>query len=135
MKSRIATYLNKFGILVLLISVVSCVDDSDLEDNRDHWIGSWTCSEIEGDFAPQTYPVEIVEKVIVTEVGIKGLYNQGLSFTVLAEVSGDNLVIPTQVVDGIQIAGSGNLDNGEITLYFDADDGSFVDKVKARLLR
>ena len=119
----------------MLVSVVSCVKESDLNDNRELWIGSWTCSEIEGDFAPQTYPVEIVERVILTEVGIKGLYNQGLSFTVIAEVSGDNLVIPTQVVDDIQIAGSGSLNDEEITLYFDADDGSFADEVKAILIR
>ena len=71
---------------VLLIMAISCVDDSQLYDTRELWIGSWTCSEIEGDFAPQTYPVEIVERVILTEVGLKGLYNQGLSFTVIAEI-------------------------------------------------
>ena len=97
MKSKVAIYLSRLSLAVLLIAFVSCVDDSDLYDNREFWIGSWTCSEIEGDFAPQTYPVEIVERVVLTEVGIKGLYNQGLSFTVIAEISGDNLVIPTQI--------------------------------------
>ena len=135
MKNRVTSFLSKFSLAVLLIASVSCVDDSQLYDNREFWVGSWTCSEIEGDFAPQTYPVEIVERVVLTEVGIKGLYNQGLSFTVIAEISGDNLVIPTQIVDDIQIAGSGNLENEEITLYFDADDGSGVDNVKAMLVR
>ena len=120
---------------ILTMALFSCVDESDLYDNRELWIGSWTCSEIEGDFAPQTYPIEIVEKVVVSEVGIKGLYNQGLSFTVIAEISGDNIVIPAQVVDNIQIAGSGSLNEEEITLYFDADDGSGTDNVKARILR
>jgi hypothetical protein len=135
MKNRVASFLRKFSLAVLLIAAVSCVDDSQLYDNREFWVGSWTCSEIEGDFAPQTYPVEIVERVVLTEVGIKGLYNQGLSFTVIAEISGDNLVIPTQIVDDIQIAGSGNLENEEIILFFDADDGSGVDQVKAMLVR
>lgn len=135
MKSRLTTYLSRFGLVVLFITTISCVDDSQLYDTRELWIGSWTCSEIEGDFAPQTYPVEIVERVILTEVGLKGLYNQGLNFTVIAEIAGDNLVIPSQEVDGITLAGSGNLENEEITLYFDADDGSGVDKVKALLVR
>ncbi len=120
---------------VLLITAVSCVNDSQIYDTRELWIGSWTCSEIEGDFAPQAYPVEIVERVVLKEVGIKGLYNQGLSFSVVAEISGDNIVIPTQEVEGIQVAGSGNLENEEIVLYFDADDGSGADKVKAMLVR
>lgn len=120
---------------VLLLGLVSCVDEADLLDNRDQWIGSWTCSEIEGDFAPQTYPVEIVERVIITEVGIKGLYNQGFNFTVIGEINGTSIVIPTQVIDGLQIAGSGDLINEEIILYFNADDGSGTDQVKASMLR
>jgi hypothetical protein len=119
----------------LLIGLVSCVDEQDLLDNREQWIGNWTCSEIEGDFAPQTYPVEIVERVVITEVGIKGLYNQGYGFSVIAEIEGNTIVIPTQTVDGIQIAGSGDLMEEEIVLYFDADDGSGTDLVKASLLR
>ncbi|MCT4623701.1 MAG: hypothetical protein N4A46_08765 [Schleiferiaceae bacterium] len=122
-------------LAVVFFLLTSCVDDARLEDNLALWVGSWTCNEIEGDFAPQTYQIEIVEKVDYNEVAIKGLYNQGQLFSVDAEISGGSIFIPSQTVQQINIEGTGSLDNSEITLFFTANDGSGPDQVEAILYR
>lgn len=123
------------GLLSLLF--LSCVKDDSSDYSYIDWVGMWTCNEFEGDFAPQTYDVEIVERVSNNAVSIKGLYNQGALFVVEGVVDGNALDIPLQTVDGITIAGSGNL-NGtadQVNLDFMVDDGSFTDEVQARLVR
>ena len=127
--------LNLFGLVAVLFLLNACVKDSLHEDARDNWVGSWTCNEIQGDFAPQSYQVEIIERIDFTHVSIKGLYNQGYGFTVDAEVEGSLIEIPTQEFDVFTISGNGSLDNDVITLYFAIDDGSGNDNVTAKLYR
>ena len=131
---RLASFTS---MLALVFFLGACAEDSETLDLRENWVGHWTCSEIEGDFAPQTYPVEIIEKIGPSYVAIKGLYNQGQSFTVEADVDGYFIEILSQNVQNIDISGNGSLDNhdGEITLFFTADDGSGEDAVKAILRR
>jgi len=128
------------GISLLLAAVFfvgACAEDSETLDLRENWVGIWTCSEVQGDFAPQTYQVEIIEKIGPTYVAIKGLYNQGQGFNLEADVDGYFIEIPKQTVNGIEISGSGDLDSkGDlITLFFNANDGSGDDAVKAILRR
>ncbi len=127
--------------LLFLISIIfiiqSCVPENDAVNTRADFIDNWTCNEYEGDFAPQTYNIEIFALGAGNRVGISGLYNQGLSFVIEAEVDGSNLFISTQTVDGLIIAGSGKLATtlNRIDLSFTVDDGSGNDFVKATCVR
>jgi len=127
--------LSAISILIFLLS--ACVQETDPNSDCSVFLGNWTCNEYQGDFAPQTYNLEIYAIGTGEQVGLAGLYNQGPSFVVVAEVSGSSLFISTQTVDGITIAGSGTMTSNldQINLNFSADDGSGNDQVKATLLR
>lgn len=126
-----------FFALALGAIFTSCTPESEPNTDRDLFLGDWTCNEYEGDFAPQTYNVEILASGAGKNVLVVGLYNQGSNFILSGYVDGITLFINTQSVNGFTIGGSGNLSNSfdRIDLIFTADDGSGSDIVKANLLR
>ncbi len=121
----------------LTLLFTACVEETDPTNAREDFLGSWTCNEYEGDFAPQTYNVDVLPNGGGNGVIIRGLYNQGNSFDLVGSVSGSTIDIPTQAEDGITIAGFGNINNNlnRVELSFTADDGSGPDQVKATWLR
>ena len=127
---------------ILLISTISlfitaCVEETDPTNAREDFLGNWTCNEYEGDFAPQTYNVEVTPFGSGNEVRIYGLYNQGSSFVLSGSVSGKTIYIDNQTVSGIIISGFGNINNNldRVDVTFSANDGSGTDNVKATWLR
>jgi len=125
------------SLLALVLVLQSCEIEQDDNNSRADFLGVWTCNEIEGELAPQTYAVEIYAIGLSNSVGIIGLYNQGSGFVLNGEISGRNLLLPLQTVNGINIGGSGTIGTSldQITLNFTANDGSGNDQVKAILQR
>ena len=101
------------------------------------YLGSWTCNEFEGDFAPQMYTVEVESFGGTNEVKIFGFYNIGNGDAVKAEALGTTLFIFNQTVDGITFRGTGIMqpDLSTIDFEFTADDGGGIDNVKATWTR
>ena len=125
------------SLAILAIVFTACVEETDPNNAREDFLGNWTCNEYEGDFAPQTYNVEVLATGSGNDVIIRGLYNQGTGFDVAASVSGSNIDIPTQTEDGFTLAGFGTINDNlnRVELTFTADDGSGPDNVKATWLR
>lgn len=132
-KWRVARFLGLAAFLFL----VACEDDVVNVDDRTQWLGAWTCNESSGAFAPQSYTITIYEGVQLDEVEVSGLYNQGSSFTLYANVYNKQLVIPTQTVDGITINGNFNLNTSgtSASVTFVANDGTGDDEVSGSLSR
>ena len=130
--------LRKILILSSIILLfTACVEETDPTNAREDFLGNWTCNEYEGDFAPQTYNVEVLPYGSGNEVRIWGLYNQGNSFVLTGSVSSKTIYIDNQTVNGITISGYGNINNNldRVDVVFSANDGSGTDNVKATWLR
>ena len=130
--------LRKYLSLVILAALfTACVEETDPTNAREDFLGNWTCNEYEGDFAPQTYNVEVTPFGSGSQVRIYGLYNQGSSFVLSGSVSGKTIYIDNQTVVGITISGYGNINNNldRVDVTFSANDGSGTDNVKATWLR
>ena len=130
---KIHKILSVFALLAL--SVVSCVPDTDLDqDERLNWVGEWSVTETTGEFAPQTYTVQI-SLGSSSLLLLQGLYAQGSMFALDASVSGQNFILPSQSVSGFSVSGSGtaNEDFTEMNLTFTINDGSGADNVTATL--
>ena len=130
--------LRKYLTLSIFTALfTSCVQETDPNNDRDIFLGNWTCNEYEGDFAPQTYNIEVDAFGAGQDVSITGLYNQGNTFVVYGRVEGSTIFISTQTIDGITISGSGNMAASfdRVDLAFTADDGSGGDDIKATWLR
>lgn len=123
--------------LAAFLFLTSCETDIIDIDDRQQWLGAWTCQETSGDFAPQSYTITIYEGTQLDEVEVSGLYNQGTSFTLYANVYNDDLIIPNQTVDGFTVAGSFeiNSDGDGATVDFIINDGAGGDNVGGNLSR
>lgn len=121
--------------LAAFLFLSSCETDIMDIDDRQQWLGAWTCQETAGDFAPQSYTITIYEGTQLDEVELSGLYNQGSSFTLYANVYNNDLIIPNQTVDGFTVAGSFeiNSDGDGATVDFIINDGTGADNVIGNL--
>ena len=124
-----------FSFFALLIS--SCQLDQATNVSRADFYGSWTCDEYEGDFAPQTYIVQVEAFGNNNQIHIYGFYNVGNGQPVLAEVQSNSIFIYNQMVDGIEFSGSGRMLESldQVDLTFTANDGSGIDHVRATWYR
>ena len=132
-------YPMKFRFSLLLLTAAlftACVEDVNSTADRENFIGAWTCTEYEGDFAPQTYNVEVTADGLNENVRIWGLYNLGSNTSLSGTVSGNTIYIDNQTVNGITFSGFGNINSGfdRVEVSFTADDAGVADNVKARWL-
>lgn len=122
-----------FGILGLIL--ISCEPETDPnQDPRLDWVGFWTVNETSGEFAPQTYTIQMSlgsGDLLV----VQGLYAQGNMFALDAAVSRRNFTLPAQSANGFNVSGSGTANEGitEMNLNFTINDGSGADNVTAIL--
>lgn len=123
--------------VLLLVFATSCLPDENEDDPRLDWVGSWTCNETSGDFAPQVYNITIDLGSGTDGIVMRGLYNQGSSFRVDAIVSARSLTIPNQSTGGFQINGGGSANSNftRIDFNFTINDGGGADNVQAYLVR
>ncbi len=104
---------------------------------REDLLGTGRCNEYEGDFATQTYTIQVDAKGSGNNVNIFGFYNVGNGLPVVGEVQGSSLYIYPQTVDGIQFSGTGTMNNtlDQVEISFSANDGGGTDQVRAMWIR
>lgn len=118
---------------------VSCEKDleADADVNyRDEFLGVWTAVENGDVNGVQSYQINISAGSAEDEIIFNGIYNLN-NVKVTAFVTGFNVSIPKQTIQGITFTGSGqavaNFDN--ININFTANDGSGDDNVSVQLTR
>ncbi len=129
----------KFKAIFLLSILVAFFSSCELEDNeidnysddsRDKIVGIWDVVEtnqIEVKSTMENYQVEILNDTSTTsEIIIANFYNIGMNNEAIANMSGLNLSIYSQNIDGFVVNGSGNIssDYETISLDYIVDDGS-----------
>jgi hypothetical protein len=102
---------------------------------RDNFLGQWLVNENMGQFAPQTYTVEIVAGAENDEMVLEGLYNFPAT-RVTVVLNGLDWIIPNQTTGSVNFVGNGtsNTSYDQIALSFTANDGSGPDNVEAVLV-
>jgi hypothetical protein len=122
-----------FGILFL----TSCAKNEEPEpttptssDPRARFHGNWAVSEDSKDYGPSTYNLTIADSSNSTHILFSYLY--GFNKKTYATVSGNNIIIPVQVIQGNNVSGSGALTNANrIDLsYLVQTTGTHYDTVK-----
>jgi hypothetical protein len=127
-------------LLCAVLFVASCKKDeqeppASTGDPRDKFIATWTCQENSQVNSTSTFSVHISKSTTdSTEILFENLYNYGFNFKPYAQVNGNNFVIPSQVISGNTIQGSGSLTgNNTINMSYTVNDGSTVDNATAVL--
>jgi hypothetical protein len=129
-----------FGTLFL----ASCAKDDNSQtatptssDPRAKFLGNWAIQEHSTDYPPpdQTYNVTVTDSSDASHILFAYLY--GFNKKIYASVSGTNLTIPQQIIQGQNISGTGVLVNGnQINLSYTVQTSStHTDNVTAVLTK
>jgi hypothetical protein len=116
MKTR--KFVNLFAVIgfssMLLFSSCAKEDpnpDDPTEDAQTKFKGNWSVSEVSTDFGKSTYSATISDSTNGTHLLIAYLYR--FKKTAYATVSGNTMTIPSQIIEGVQLSGTGTLDNSK----------------------
>ena len=108
--------------LTALLLVTSCAKDDEVSpadptDDRAKYRGTWAVEEKSKEFGASTYNVTITDSTTSSHLLIAYLYN--FKRKTIASVNQNNLFIPAQLIDGVNVSGSGVLENPKrISLKF-----------------
>ena len=118
-----------FSFLLLITSCAPEEGDDDLipSDSGEEFVGTWKSAETSQEFGSSNYEGEISKSSTANQILIHNFYNLGAGYTAKANISGNNLDIPNQVVNNKTFSGSGSIVNeNRLNLNFTADDGGGV---------
>ena len=128
---KLTPYLAAFT-LALFIS--SCADEPTTPaDERDKFVGSFTCQETSTQNGGSTFTVHVNKSSsVTTEMEIENFYNLGFQNKAIAGVSGSAFTISSQLYSGNTINGSGT-STGSTTfnMSYYVNDGSTIDTCTA----
>jgi len=137
-KKFLFTFLT-FSTLTLILN--SCSKENDptpvsttSSSPNAKFLGKWYISENHTEYGPSTYYVTIADSTNNTYILFERLYNYNTNTK--ATTSGNNIIIPSQIIEGTSISGSGTLVNStRINLTYYVDDGQIKDTVTAVLTK
>lgn len=115
----------KIAIILFAVFVASCEDLTDSLSPRDKIADTWKCAETDSHGSTDNFLVEITaDNTTLTGVKIQNFNN--LNITVKATLASSIITIPSQVVDGFTISGSGTIKSNyeQISLTYSIEDGS-----------
>lgn len=128
-----------FTSLTLLLLVMSFHSCESLEEyGPDSIYDTWHCLETSEVYGQTNYYVDLSEHPSEDgKIILDNFYNLGLGKEVVADLSGLSIAIPSQVVDGNTISGSGSIaaDYKTIDFTYTVNDGGDVDHVTAQFKR
>ena len=115
--------------LVLLLFLASCAPESDSPtptDDRDKYIGTWSCAETSSQSGASTFDVTMRKNVTDdTQLLIDNFYLLGTSHSATVSKSGNSLTIGTQSISARTVQGSGSIvSDTKINLTYTVNDGT-----------
>lgn len=134
--------LRNLSSIFLILSLQACQPDETEEPTptgeRDKFVASWKCTEQSNQTGTNpAFNVNITKSgTSESQVLIENFYGLGFDKKPYAEISGNSISIPTQIVSGNTIKGSGNLSGtSTINMNYTVNDGSSIDSITATLTK
>ncbi|HNZ42789.1 MAG TPA: hypothetical protein PLB59_02545 [Bacteroidales bacterium] len=121
-----------FLLILGLTTLYSC-DPNDVinpdEDVRAPYLGTWLCTELSG----MSYSVTVsLDQTNSAQILIGNFHLYGASEKVYAIATTNNLTLPSQLICGNTVHGSGNLINAnKFTMKYYVNDQTTIDTVNA----
>jgi hypothetical protein len=99
------------GLIAGTMFLSSCADEEEptpTGDDRDKFVGSWTCNETSQQNGASTFTIHINKNNSnTTGINIESFYNMGFQNVASATVTGSSFSVPSQPYAGLTISGSG----------------------------
>lgn len=117
------------------VFLTSCEKDDNSpgssSDDRDKYIGAWTCNETSTQYGPSTYTITISKDVTsANKIKAQNFYHLGSTAYIFIIVDGNNMTINQEVISPDTLNGSGTYNsNNTLSFSFTNHDGQTVDNV------
>jgi len=118
----------------IIVSFSQCIpEDDDSIDQRDKFLGNWNCTETASQNPnPITFTVNITkDELTENDIYISNFYHLGFDEKTKVLVNYNSLNVPSQVVCGMSINGSGTYSQNKINMLYYVNDGADIDTVNA----
>lgn len=141
MKKAANYFIALTAVATLFIASCSTEDDPNAQatpastDPRDKFNGLWAVSENSTDYGASTYNCTISDSSVSPYVLMAYLYSYHTK--IKASISGNNITIPTQLIEGNNVQGNGTLTNSShmSLTYYVQTTSSHYDTVTATLTK
>lgn len=120
---KIASLFFIAGIIFLLPGCPS-TDEDDNGSGSNNFLGTYSCVET-CTYQNDSYEITITAGGSTNEVTIYNLYDWDENAT--ATINGNNISIPSQVLDGITFSGTGSLSGNTLTISYTAEEDDVTD--------
>ena len=115
--------------LAFVLFLASCAPDSDSPtptDNRDKFIGTWSCAETSSQSGTSTFDITLRKNVNdENQLIMDNFYLLGTAHSAYINKSGTSLSINTQSISARTVQGSGSIVNDtKINLSYSVNDGT-----------
>lgn len=127
-----------FTLIIMVAFVAACNPDDDKDvDQREKFLGSWTCTETSSQNPnPINFSVSFSKNELTeNEMSLNNFYHLGFEEKTTVIVNFSNVSIPEQVVCNLNVSGSGAYNNSKVNLVYYVNDGADIDTVNAVLNR
>ncbi len=121
-----------FFLVIGMFTLYSCDPNDTIDPDQDvraAYLGTWLCTETSG----MSYSVTVtLDQANSTQILIGNFHLYGASEKVYAIATANNLTLPSQVICGNTVNGSGNLVNESMfTMKYYVNDLTTIDTVNA----
>lgn len=103
--------LTRYLLITTLLLFVACSKD----DDTGIFVGTWNISEVCG---TQSFNYSLTITASGDEIELSNVHGGGPNAVVTATISGNSFTIPSQVVQGLTISGSGSVNNGTLNFNY-----------------
>ena len=120
------SFLNLGSVIFILAAlfISSCAKDDSVDpnrDDRDKFVGDWTCKETPSGQAPVTFTISISKSGVSDTLLVKNFNQLGTGTQTIFLVVDNSITIPFQTITSVDILGSGLYSNDKLNLTYTAD--------------
>lgn len=130
MKKNVMYVLKTVAVFAIFaIILTGCDPTEDTGEDRDNFVGSWTCFETDANNVQASFPVTISKDLVNTDrVLFANFGNIGNTAKPYGTVTGTSVTIPAQTVNGYNVAGSGSYNAGtqKVTLSYTVNGDAYT---------
>ena len=124
LKNSITNLIILAGVIILISSCAKDDSFSPGADDRERYLGNWTCKETVQGQTPTTFTITVSSFGETDTLLVKNFNQLGASTSALWLVSDNSITIPSQQVTQVALSGFGFYKDGKLDLTYTADGES-----------
>jgi len=124
MIKKIISNYHAISLVFIMLLVASCAKDDSTgpgSEERDKYVGSWTCKETPAGQPSSTFTINIIKSGSSDTLLVQNFNQLGNSTQAIWLVADVSITIPNQTITAVEVIGTGFYSNDKLELNYSAD--------------